>query len=92
MAGVSSSGLRSVGRAAIVARHPSTLKHVAQSLAVANLSPRQAIGPSFLPRSAPGEFEVVILDLDIDPAAPPVDLCAQVVGACKDTPIVVVAG
>ncbi|HEX9102269.1 MAG TPA: ATP-binding protein, partial [Polyangia bacterium] len=38
------------------------------------------------------EFEVVILDLDIDPATPPVDLCAQVVAACKDTPIVVVAG
>lgn len=92
MAGASSSGVRSVGRAAIVARHPSTLKHVAQALAVANLSSRQAIGPSFLPRSAPGEFELVILDLDIDPATPPVELCAQVATACKDTPIFVVAG
>ena len=93
MAGASStSGVRSLGRAAIVARHPSTLKHVAQALAVANLSSRQAIGPSFLPRSAPGEFEVVLLDLDIDPATPPVELCAQVAAACKDTPIVVVAG
>ena len=89
---MSSSGLRSVGRAAIVSRHPSTLKHVAQSLAVANLSSRQAIGPSFLPRSAPGEFELVLLDLDIDPAVPPVDLCAQVAAACKDTPIIVLAG
>lgn len=92
MAGPSSSGVRSVGRAAIVARHPSTLKHLAQSLAVANLSSRQAIGPSFLPRSAPGEFELVILDLDIDPATPPIDLCGQVTTACKDTPIIVVAG
>ena len=92
MAGASSSGLRSLGRAAIVARHPSTLKHVAQALAVANLSSRQAIGPSFLPRSAPGEFELVILDLDIDAATPPVELCAQVATACKDTPIIVVAG
>jgi hypothetical protein len=89
---VSSSGLRSVGRAAVVSRHPSTLKHVAQSLAVANLSSRQAIGPSFLPRSAPGEFEIVLLDLDIDPATPPPELCAQVGAACKDTPIIVLAG
>jgi len=89
---VSSSGLCSVGRAAIVSRHPSTLKHVAQSVAVANLSSRQAIGPSFLPRSAPGEFELVLLDLDIDPQTAPPDLCVQVGAACKDTPIVVLAG
>ena len=75
-----------------MSRHPSTLKHVAQALAVANLSPRQAIGPSFLPRSAPGEFELVLLDLDIDPATPPPELCAQVSAACKDTPIIVLAG
>ncbi|MGZ3404975.1 MAG: ATP-binding protein [Polyangia bacterium] len=81
-----------MGRAAIVSRHPSTLKHVAQSLAVANLSSRQAIGPSFLPRSAPGEFELVILDLDIDVGTPPPELCAQVSAACKDTPIIVLAG
>ncbi len=89
---MSSSGVRSVGRAAIVSRHVSTLKHVAQALAVANLSSRQAIGPSFLPRSAPGEFELVLLDLDIDPDTAPVELCAQVAAACKNTPIVVLAG
>jgi hypothetical protein len=92
VAGVSSSGVRSVGRAAIVSRHVSTLKHVAQALAVANLSSRQAIGPSFLPRSAPGEFELVLLDLDIDPETAPVELCAQVAAACKNTPILVLAG
>ena len=53
---------------------------------------RQAIGPSFLPRSAPGEFEVVLLDLDIDPGTAPTELCAQVAAACHDTPIVVLAG
>jgi len=75
-----------------VSRHPATLKHVAQALAVANLSSRQAIGPSFLPRSAPGEFEVVLLDLDIDVGTPPVELCAQVAAACNGTPIIVLAG
>ena len=81
-----------MGRAAIVSRHPATLKHVAQALAVANLSSRQAIGPSFLPRSQPGEFEVVLLDLDIDPSTAPSELCGQVGVACKDTPIIVLAG
>jgi hypothetical protein len=76
----------------VVSRHPSTLKHVAQALGVANLSSRQAIGPSFLPRSAPGEFEVVLLDVDIDPATPATDLCTQVSSACRGTPIVVLAG
>jgi hypothetical protein len=88
----STSGIRSIGRAAIVSRHPSTLKHVQQALAVANLSSRQAIGPSFLPRSAPGEFGVVLLDLDIDPDTAPVELCEQVAAACKNTPIIVIAG
>jgi hypothetical protein len=81
-----------VGRAALVSRHAATIKHVTQALAVANLSSRHAIGPSFLPRSQPGEFEVVLLDLDIDPVTPPVALCAQVAAVCKNTPIVVLAG
>ncbi|MCU1277130.1 MAG: hypothetical protein JWM53_676 [bacterium] len=34
----------------------------------------------------------MLLDLDIDPATPPPDLCAQVSAACKDTPIIVLAG
>jgi hypothetical protein len=79
-------------RAAVVSRHPATLKHVSQALAVASLSARQAIGPSFLPRTAPGEFALVLLDLDIDAAAAPLELCAQVAAACHDTPIVAVAG
>lgn len=59
---------------------------------MANLSARQAIGPAFLPRASPGEFELVILDLDIDPATPPAELCAQVAAVCKNTPILVLAG
>jgi hypothetical protein len=88
----SSSGPHSLGRAAIVSRHPATLKHVGQALAVARLSSRQAIGPSFLPRSSAGEFGVVLLDLDIEATAPPVEICAQVAAACADTPIMVLAG
>jgi hypothetical protein len=75
-----------------VSRHPATLKHVTQALAVASLSARHAIGPSFLPRSAPGEFEVALLDLDVDAAASPAELCALVAAALSDTPIVVLAG
>ncbi|MDB4968137.1 MAG: hypothetical protein JWN44_3826 [Myxococcales bacterium] len=76
----------------MVSRHPATLKHVAQALAVARLSSRQAIGPSFLPRTAPGEFEVVLLDLDLDVGTPPVELCAQVAAACPGTNIIAIAG
>lgn len=93
MAGPSSGGGAQGGaRAAVVSRHPATLKHAAQALAVARLGSRQVIGPSFLPRSAPGEFELVLLDLDVDPATPSPELCAQVATACAGTPIVVVAG
>ena len=79
-------------RAAVVSRHPATLRHLAQALGVAGLTSRQAIGPSFLPRSAPGEFEVVLLNLDIDSVAPPVELCDSVTAACPETPIIVMAG
>ena len=34
----------------------------------------------------------MLLDLDIDPGTPPPELCAQVGAACKDTPIIVLAG
>jgi hypothetical protein len=79
-------------RAAVVSRHPATLRQLAQSLGVAGLSMRQAIGPSFLPRSARGEFEVVVLDLDIDAEAPPPSLVEAVSAACPDTPVVTIAG
>jgi CheY-like chemotaxis protein len=59
---------------------------------VASLSSRQAIGPSFLPRSERGEFDLVLLDLDLDPQTAPAELCAQVAAVCRDTPIVALAG
>src|SRR6185295_4221812 len=50
------------------------------------------IAPGMLPRSQPGEFELVLLDLDVD-ATLPVDLLLRSVGAaCPDTPIVCLAG
>jgi hypothetical protein len=76
----------------VVSRHSATLRHVVQALGVAGLSSRQAIGPSFLPRSQPRELEVVILDLDIDSQAAPVELCESVAQACPETAIVVLAG
>ncbi len=79
-------------RAAVVCRHPATLRQLAQSLGVAGLAMRQAIGPAFLPRTAKGEFEVVVLDLDIDPDAPPTTLIDAVVAACPGTPVVAIAG
>src|SRR6266567_586545 len=79
-------------RAAVVSRHPATLRQLAQSLGVAGLSMRQAIGPSFLPRTGHGEFEVVVIDLDIDPDAPPTGIIDQVNAACPGTPVVAVAG
>src|SRR5438270_6480611 len=79
-------------RAAVVSRHPATLRQLAQSLGVAGLSMRQAIGPSFLPRSARGEFEVIVVDLDIDPESPPTGIIDQVNAACPGTPVVAVAG
>jgi hypothetical protein len=79
-------------RAAVVSRHPATLRQLAQSLGVAGLAMRQAIGPSFLPRSTRGEFEVVVVDLDIDPETPPATLIDQVNVACPETPVVVIAG
>src|SRR4051794_5542280 len=79
-------------RAAVVSRHPATLRQIAQALGVPSLAMRQAIGPSFLPRSSRGEFEAVIVDLDIDPEAPPTTIIEQVAAACPSTPMIAVAG
>ncbi len=78
MAAAPSSGAgAATGRAAVVSRHPATLKHVAQALGVPRLGWRQAIGPAVLPRSSRGEFELVLLDLDLDATAPPALTDAQ---------------
>src|SRR5258706_14241398 len=79
-------------RAALVGRHPATLRYLQQSAAVAGLELRQVIGPSFLPKSAKGDFDVVVLDLDLDPNAPPAELVGTVTAAVAETPVVVLAG
>jgi len=53
---------------------------------------RQAIGPSFLPRSGKGEFELVLFDLDIDPETPAQSLIEAVALPCPETPVVAIAG
>jgi hypothetical protein len=77
---------------AVVSRHPATLRQVAQSVGCAGLGMRQAIGPSFLPRSGKGEFELVMLDLDIDTETPAGQLVEAVAQLCPDTPVVTLAG
>ncbi len=79
-------------RVAVVSRHPATLRQIQQALGVAGLGMRQAIGPSFLPKSAKGEFEAVVLDLDIDPTTQPSVLVEAVAAACPETPVIAVAG
>jgi anti-sigma regulatory factor (Ser/Thr protein kinase) len=64
---------------------------VTQAVGAAGFGLRQAIAPGMLPRSQPGEFELVLLDLDVD--AQPVEALLSAVGAaCPDTPIVCMAG
>jgi hypothetical protein len=79
-------------RAAVVSRHPATLRTLVQGLGAADLSMRQAIGPAFLPRSAPGEFSLVVLDLDVDPDSAPESLVQAVSLTCPQTPVIVTAG
>jgi hypothetical protein len=79
-------------RAAVVCRHPATLRPVTQALAAAGLTLRQVIAPGMLPRSQRGEFAMVLLDLDLDPATAPPSLVAPVAAACPGTPIVCLAG
>jgi hypothetical protein len=83
---------RPTRRAAVVCRHPATLRPIAQALGVAGLTIRKAIGPAFLPRSQPGEFEAILLDLDLDPQTPAVKLVESVSALCPGTPLLVVAG
>jgi anti-sigma regulatory factor (Ser/Thr protein kinase) len=79
-------------RAAVVCRHPTTLRAVTQALGAAGLGLRQAIAPGMLPRSQRGEFEAVLLDLDVDAATEPASLVQSVAAACPDTPVICLAG
>jgi hypothetical protein len=79
-------------RAAVVCRHPATQRSVAQALGVAGLGARQVVAPQLLPRSSRGEFELVVLDLDLDPQTEPGRLVDAVGAACPDAPVVCLAG
>jgi hypothetical protein len=79
-------------RAAVVCRHPATQRAVTQALGVAGLGVRQVISPQLLPRSSRGEFELVVLDLDLDPHADATRLVDAVGVGCPDTPVVCLAG
>src|SRR4051794_9573290 len=83
---------RSSRRAAVVCRQPATVRAVTQALGAAGITPRQAIAPGMMPRSQPGEFEAVLLDLDLDTATAPPELVAAVASACPETPVVCLAG
>jgi hypothetical protein len=83
---------RASRRAAVVCRHPATLRPVTQALGVAGLGVRQVIAPGLLPRSQRGEFEAVLLDLDIDVNAQPFTLVESVSSHCPGTPVVCLSG
>jgi hypothetical protein len=83
---------RPTRRAAVVCRHPATGRSVTQALGVAGLGLRQVISPAMLPRSQRGEFECVVLDLDLDPQAGPFELVRSVATLCPETPVICVAG
>lgn len=80
------------GRAAVVTRHPATIRRVAQSLGAVGLGVTHALAPSAIEPVAPGELRVAVLDLDIDPVAPPAALVEAMVTACPGAQLVVVAG
>jgi hypothetical protein len=83
---------RPTRRAAVVCRHPATGRSVTQALGVAGLGLRQVMSPAMLPRSQRGEFECVVLDLDLDPQAAAFELVRSVATLCPETPVICVAG
>jgi hypothetical protein len=76
----------------VVSRHPATLRQVTPALAMAGLSARRVIGPAFLPRSPRREFDLVILDLDVDLESPAGALVEATRLGCPGAPVVAVAG
>jgi hypothetical protein len=81
-----------IGRAAVITRHPATIRRVAQSLGAVGLGVTHALNPSALPKAHPGDFRVAVLDLDIDLGATPMSLVDATLAACPGTHLVVVAG
>jgi anti-sigma regulatory factor (Ser/Thr protein kinase) len=80
------------GRGTVVTRHPATIRRVAQALGAVGIGVNHALSPSQMPRAAPGELKVAVLDLDVDPEAEPLALVRQVAEQYPAIPIVVTAG
>jgi hypothetical protein len=80
------------GRGTVVTRHPATIRRVAQALGAVGVGVNHALSPQQMPRAAPGELKVVVLDLDVDPAAPPPALVSAVTSFYPGVPMVVCAG
>lgn len=80
------------GRGTVVTRHPATIRRVAQALGAVGIGVNHALAPAQMTRAAPGELEVVVLDLDVDPDADPLTLVRQVAEQCPGVPLVVTAG
>ncbi|HZS39801.1 MAG TPA: hypothetical protein VFF06_23370 [Polyangia bacterium] len=81
-----------LGRAAVVSRHPATIRRLAQSLGAVGLGVNHSLGTAGLQRYEPGELKIAVLDLDVDAHADPAQLVAELAAACPQTPLVAVAG
>jgi len=80
------------GRGTVVTRHPATIRRVAQALGAVGVGVNHALSPAQMPKAGPGELKVVVLDLDVDPAADPLALVRQVADFYPAIPLVVTAG
>jgi hypothetical protein len=80
------------GRAAVVSRHPATIRRVAQSLGAVGLGVNHSLNTAALKHYEPAELKVAVIDLDVDAKAEPLALVAELTAACPRTPIVAVAG
>jgi hypothetical protein len=80
------------GRGTVVTRHPATIRRVAQALGAVGIGVNHALSPEQMPKAGPGELKVVVLDLDVDPAAEPLALVGAVAEFYPGVPMVVCAG
>jgi anti-sigma regulatory factor (Ser/Thr protein kinase) len=80
------------GRGTVVTRHPATIRRVAQALGAVGIGVNHALSTEHMVKAAPGELNVVVLDLDIDPNAEPLALVHEVAQFYPAIPIVVCAG
>jgi hypothetical protein len=80
------------GRGTVVTRHPATIRRVAQALGAVGVGVNHALSVQQMPKAAPGELKVVVLDLDVDAEAEPPTLVAQVAQVYPGVPMVVTAG